>query len=75
MCRDDPAGRDEQYERFYLLLLDASGSGPRVQTFAVGEPARELSLGEVLDDLLRLVAERNPDFYEYADGRLSRATG
>ena len=32
--RDDPAGRDEQFESFHLVLLDPAG----MRAFAVGRP-------------------------------------
>ena len=66
--RNDPAGREEQFERFYLILLDSARL--TLRAFQVGAPDRELALAEVLDDLLGLVAQRNPDFYELRDGRL-----
>ncbi|WP_295459010.1 hypothetical protein [uncultured Thiodictyon sp.] len=118
--RNDPADREEQFERFYLILLDSAQTGPRPETapppppapptpsgqtadlfapepmvvgctptptplvgegwgggsapllrpFQVGAPDRELALVDILDDLLALVAQRNPDFYELRDGRL-----
>jgi hypothetical protein len=73
--RDDPRGRDEQYERFYLLLVEASPEQASVRAYAVGDTEREVPLDHVIADLLTLVAERNPDFYEYDDevGRLVRA--
>lgn len=70
--RSDPAGRDEQFERLYLTLLDASPANVDVRPFAVGEPNIELPLEHIIDDLVRLVAERNPDFYEYVDGNLKK---
>lgn len=72
--RQDPAGREEQFERFYLLLLDAGSAPPEVRAYAVGEPDQPLTLTRVVDDLLELVAQRNPDFYEFEDGRLRRAS-
>ncbi|WP_295392952.1 hypothetical protein [uncultured Thiodictyon sp.] len=118
--RNDPADREEQFERFYLILLDSGQTGaapetaapppptpptpagqtddlfataplvaatpltpsplvgegrggggtPLLRPFQVGTPDRELALGDILDDLLALVAQRNPDFYELRDGRL-----
>lgn len=73
--RSDPAGRDEQFERLYLLLLGANPFQPHLEIFHVGAPEQPLSLAAVFDDLVRLVAERNPDFYEYNDGRLQRSSG
>lgn len=71
--RSDPAGREEQFERFYLLLADASARPPSVQAFAVGDPDHPVPLAALLDDLLRQVAQRNPDFYDFIDGWLVRA--
>ncbi|SFR93504.1 hypothetical protein SAMN05428960_3514 [Mitsuaria sp. PDC51] len=72
--RSDPAGREEQFERFYLILLDASPMNVGLRAFAVGAPKEEVPLSDVLDDLLKLVAQRNPDFYEFDDGKLKRAS-
>lgn len=73
--RDDPAGRDEQFERFYLLLMDADPESYDLRAFEVGKPETPVPLDSVLTDLLRLVAERNPDFYELDDqGRLRTAS-
>jgi len=69
--RSDPAGRDEQYERLYMLLLDATppftGS---VQAFEAGTPETAQPLPGIFDDLVKLVAERNSDFYEAVNGEL-----
>jgi hypothetical protein len=73
--RADPAGRDEQYERFYILLVDATPEAQRVDAFEVGKPDLPVALDRALDDLLTLVAERNPDFYEFDDGRLVKVAG
>lgn len=90
--RDDPAGRDEQYERLYVVLLDATPFSSEWKITRVGEagireldapvpgePAKQspvypvVTLDEVFTDLLRVVAERNPDFYEVLeDGSLGR---
>jgi hypothetical protein len=69
--RDDPAGREEQFERFYLILLDSACL--TLRPFQVGEPGHELAFADILDDILALVAQRNPDFYELRDGRLLSA--
>lgn len=68
--RDDPAGRDEQFERFFLLLLDASATHASLRAYAVGDPATEVPMDQVISQLLVIVAERNPDFYLYEAGRL-----
>lgn len=72
--RNDPAGREEQFERFYLILLDAAPSAVTLRAFAVGDPAKEIPLADIIDDMLKLVAQRNPDFYEFVDGNLVRAS-
>lgn len=71
--RADPAGRDEQYERFYVLLVEAESAS--VEAFEVGRPEAPVPLTRIMDDLLTLVAERNPDFYEFDEGRLVRVAG
>jgi hypothetical protein len=62
--RSDPAGRDEQYERFYVLLVDANPFSPSVRCFHVSDADREVSLEQMMDDLVGLIAERNFDLYE-----------
>lgn len=73
--RDDPGGRDEQYERLYIVLLDASSSHANFRVFLVGEPNKQVALSEALDDLLQVTAIRNPDFYDYANGELGPLSG
>ncbi len=72
--RSDPAGREEQFERFYVLLLEASPTRVDIQCFAVGAPDTPIDISDALDDLLRLTALRNPDFYEFNAGKLGRAS-
>jgi hypothetical protein len=62
--RNDPAGRDEQYERLYVVLLDATPAKARWEIYRVGDPVTTLDLADVFSDLVALVVERNPDFYE-----------
>jgi hypothetical protein len=45
-----------------------------LRPFAVGDAANELTMSDIIDDLLKLVAERNPDFYEFMDGKLDDVT-
>lgn len=73
--RDDPGGRDEQYERLYIVLLDASSSYANVEVFRVGETQTSVSMSHAIDDLLSVTAIRNPDFYEYSNGELTSPTG
>ena len=73
--REDPGGRDEQYERLYLVLLDASSSHARCDAYPVGRPDRPVPWAEAIDDLLSVTALRNPDFYEFKEGRLVSVSG
>lgn len=73
--RNDPGGRDEQYERLYIVLLDASSSHAGFETFLVGEPDTPVPMSQALDELLMATAIRNPDFYEFEDGRLISSNG
>jgi hypothetical protein len=72
--RSDPSGREEQFERFYLILIDASPEAATLRAYAVGTPDVELAFSDILDDLLKLIAQRNPDFYEFLEGDLRKVT-
>lgn len=72
--RDDPAGRDEQFERFYLLLLDADPVSSTVRAYEVGKPDNEIALDKIMKELLTIAAERNPDFYEMDGDNLRPVT-
>lgn len=72
--RDDPAGRDEQYERIFLMLLDSVGTPPSYTVHRVGDPKTPpVSLSSAFDEMIELLAARNPDFYEAVGGDLVRA--
>lgn len=73
--RDDPAGRDEQFERFYIMLVEASPTASSVQAYEVGKPDVIVPLEHIITDLLSVVAIRNSDFYELEEdtGKLVRA--
>jgi len=62
--RPDPSGREEQFERLYLALVDANVLQPRWRMTEVGTPDQELDLDAIFRDLVTLVVERNFDFYE-----------
>ena len=64
--RLDPAGREEQFERFYIGSVDANPFSPRIEVYEAGS-SEPVTFEAVFDDIVALVAERNPDFYE-ADG-------
>lgn len=72
--REDPGGRDEQYERLYIVLLNASSSHADFEAFLVGEPNSLVSMENVIDELLAVAAVRNPDFYEFDKGCLRRVS-
>lgn len=73
--RTDPTGRDEQFEKLYLVLVDASASTGRLRAFEVGNFADPLSLDAIFAEITRMLAERNSDFYESLDGRLVKVPG
>jgi hypothetical protein len=56
-------------------LLDSSTTPPSARTYDVGKPDRPRPLDEIFDELITIIAERNPDFYECVDGSLVRASG
>ena len=72
--RNDPAAREEQFECFYIILLDATPDNVTLRPYSVGDAVTELSINQMIDDLLKLVVQRNPDFYEFVDGSLQRAS-
>ncbi|WP_342372500.1 hypothetical protein PCC79_16505 [Propioniciclava soli] len=70
--RQDPAGRDEQYEKFYVVLVDLNVFQPTVRVFEVNDLENEVSLDQMFDDLITLVGERNFDFYEGLNGQVTK---
>jgi hypothetical protein len=54
------------------MLADANPFKPQCSVYNVGDHATTLNLGDAFDDLIGLVATRNPDFYEVIDGKLTR---
>ena len=73
--REDPGAREEQYERLYLVLLDASSSHAKFDAYLVGDPNHSIPMTKALDELLSITAIRNPDFYEFKDGSLISVRG
>lgn len=61
--RNDPSGRDEQYERFYFALVDATPFQSTVTFTLAGSPDVEVTLDTALNSLLKIVVDRDPDFY------------
>ena len=71
--RPDPEGREEQFERLYLLLLDSNSFQPSVRCYEVSDPDTEISISDALDDLVELIGERNFDLYEaVGDGSIRK---
>lgn len=70
--RVDPAGRDEQYERLYVVLMDSDPAKPMFDAYLAGHPDGPVPLATIFDELLELIAERDPDFYLVEDGALRR---
>lgn len=70
--RDDPAGRDEQFERFYIVLHGPGTGTPTARFYAPTDPDTEISVEKVFDEMIDLVGQRNPDLYEAVDGKLRR---
>ena len=70
--RDDPAGRDEQYEQLFIVLLDANPFGPAFKVYPVGDSTNPMPLELAFEHLINLVVKRNADFYEALSGRLLR---
>lgn len=70
--RQDPAGRDEQYERMYIGLHDANPFTPTIRFFLAGDPDTEITFPEILTDVMDLLEQRNSDSYSVIDGKLRR---
>ena len=70
--RQDPAGRDEQYEKFYVVLADLNVFQPTVRVFEVNDLENEVPLDQMFDDLITLVGERNFDLYEGLNGHVTK---
>jgi hypothetical protein len=68
--RDDPAGRDEQFERLYVVLHDPTPSSRHITAYEAGIPDAPVPWGAMFDEVVRLVAVRNPDSYEEDAGRI-----
>lgn len=55
-----------------LFLIEGSAAAASARAFYVGDPENEVPFERAMDDLIRVTAIRNPDFYEHdeASGRL-----
>jgi hypothetical protein len=73
--RPDPAGREEQFERLYLLLVDSNPFQPKITAYEVNDPTTPVDLDAAFNDLINLLAERNFDLYEaVGDGTIRRTS-
>lgn len=70
--RQDPAGRDEQYEKFYVLLADLNDTAPSIRAYEANDLATAVPLSEAFDTLVALIGERNFDLYEGLDGHVTK---
>lgn len=70
--RHDPAGREEQFERLYLLLVDANQFQPTVKCYHVADPNTTVPLEQAMTELVDLLGERNFDLYESASGLIRK---
>lgn len=68
--RDDPAGREEQYERMYVVLFDANASPQTLVAYEAGKPNNPVPMEAVFDEMVQLVADRDPDFYDVLGGTI-----
>lgn len=64
--REDPSDREEQFERLYIALVDANPFQSSFECFRADDPATPLTVEAILDDIVRVLAERNFDSYEEA---------
>lgn len=62
--RDDVSGREEQFERLYISLVDANPFTPNVECYRADDPVAPVTFESIFDDLVYLLAERNFDNYE-----------
>jgi hypothetical protein len=74
--RNDPAGRDEQYEHLYVGLLGVNppdGKPASCDFYAVGAIDKPLTLDDILDAAITTIGTRNADLYTERDGKLIRS--
>lgn len=71
--RPDPSGREEQYERLFLLLVNSNQFQPSIRAFEVNDSTKELDLSAAFDDMVELLGERNFDLYDGSGGTISKA--
>jgi hypothetical protein len=73
--RPDPSGREEQFERLYLLLVDSNPFAPQLTCYEVHHRESPMQLATAFDELVDLLVERNFDLYEaFGDGTIRRTS-
>jgi hypothetical protein len=72
--RSDPAGRAEQYERLFIILVDATPNSVSYEAYRAGDSGTQVALDQALGELLEIVAERSPDFYDVVNGALTKSS-
>lgn len=70
--RQDPAGREEQFERLYVLLVDANPFNPQIECYHVADQTQKVDIGQALTEQVALVGERNFDLYETVAGNINK---
>lgn len=65
--RSDPAGREEQFERLFLLLLDANPFAPTITCYHVADASTPVDVDQAMTEIVNLLGERNFDLYESDD--------
>ena len=58
--RDDPAGRPEQYERLYVVLVEADPVAPWFEVYRVGDPKRRFRLTKSFGNCLISLSSATP---------------
>lgn len=70
--RDDPAGREEQFEKFFVFLLDSNPFSPSIRAYEVNDHETGVDIDKALDEMIELVGERNFDLYDGTDGKITK---
>ena len=70
--RDGYEDRDEQYERFYICLHEASPISPKLTWYEAGDPSTPIDVGDVFAEMAETVVLRNSDLYEIRAGKICK---
>lgn len=68
--REDPAGRDEQFEKLYIGLHGVTSRERTIKLYEAGNPRVAVEPQEIFNILVKIVGERNFDLYEAVSGSL-----